>query len=57
MLTMYGHNLDKNGKPVWYRATWQKQGEGVREIAYVSKDKGKSWQPDFDILFLRRRQL
>ncbi|MGA9856164.1 MAG: hypothetical protein WBR29_12920 [Gammaproteobacteria bacterium] len=54
VLTMYGHNLDKNSNPVWYRATWQMQGQGVREIAYLSNDKGRSWQPDFDILFLHR---
>jgi len=55
VLTMLGHNLDKSGKPVWYRATWQRQGKGVRETAYISHDGGKSWQRDFDILFKKHR--
>lgn len=55
-LTMRGNNLDKDAKPVWYRATWTRQRTGVRETAFISKDGGRSWRPDFDILFARIRQ-
>lgn len=55
ILTMYGRGTDSNSKQVVYRATWQPQGTGVREIAYFSKDGGKTWKPDFDILFVRHR--
>lgn len=43
----------KDGSRVWYRVTWNPQDGGVREIAHTSKDAGKSWQPAFDILFVR----
>ncbi len=52
VLTMTATTLDGDGKPVRHRATWQAQGKGVREIAWSSKDDGKTWGQDFDILFL-----
>ena len=33
------------------RATWEPQGDGVREIATVSTDGGRQWKPLFDIVF------
>jgi hypothetical protein len=53
VLTMSGDNLGKGGKRIWYRVTWKPQAEGVREIALTSKDAGRSWQPAFDILFVK----
>ena len=58
VLTMSGDNLGKDGKRVWYRVSWKRQsgsGAGVRETAVTSKDGGKSWQPAFDILFVKER--
>ena len=58
VLTMSGDNLDQNGKRVWYRVSWKQQTTGkagVRETAVTSKDGGKSWQPAFDILFVKVR--
>ncbi|MGA7540138.1 MAG: hypothetical protein WBW93_15390 [Steroidobacteraceae bacterium] len=52
---MSGNNLGKDGKRVWYRATWQRQGSGVRETAVASKDGGSSWRSAFDIRFVRDR--
>lgn len=53
VLTMSGSDLGKDGKRVWYRVTWNPQDGGVREIAHTSKDGGRSWQPAFDILFVK----
>ncbi len=33
------------------RATWEPQGDGVRETAVVSTDGGHQWKPLFDIMF------
>jgi hypothetical protein len=33
------------------RATWEPQGDGVRETAVVSTDGGHEWKPLFDIVF------
>lgn len=58
VLTMSGDNLDKDGKRAWHRVSWKQQTTGkvgVRETAFLSKDGGKSWQPDFDILFVKDR--
>ena len=54
VLTMSGSNLGDDGKRVWYRATWMRQAAGVRQTALTSKDGGKSWQPAWDILFVKR---
>lgn len=53
VLTMSGSNLDEHGERVWYRATWKLQSGGVRQTAVTSRDGGKSWQPAWDILFLK----
>ena len=55
VLTMSGNNLGRDGTRVWYRATWERQGTGVRETAVASKDGGRSWRPAFDLLFVRDR--
>lgn len=33
------------------RGTWKRVGGGVREIAIISTDGGKSWKPWFDLTF------
>lgn len=53
---MTGDNLGKDGKRVWYRVSWKQQTSGragVRETAVTSKNGGKSWQPAFEILFVK----
>ena len=42
----------KVGKPdALVRASWYRQGDGVRETAERSLDGGKTWKTQFDILF------
>jgi hypothetical protein len=58
VLTMSGDNLGNDSKRRWYRVSWKQQTTGragVRETAVTSKDGGKSWQPAFDILFVKQR--
>lgn len=43
-----------DGRTVKQRITWQPQGEAVRESALLSKDGGASWEPAFDVLFVKR---
>ncbi len=44
-----------DGKTVMQRITWKRQADGVRESAVLSKDRGKTWTPAFDVLFLKRK--
>lgn len=44
-----------NGTTVRQRISWQKQKDGVREWAVMSKDGGKTWTPAFDVVFRKRR--
>jgi hypothetical protein len=53
VLTMSGSNLDEHGERVWYRAAWKPQSGGVRQTAFTSKNGGRSWQPAWDILFVK----
>jgi hypothetical protein len=58
VLAMSGDNLGTDGKRIWYRVVWKRQTTGkagVRETAITSKDGGKSWQPAFDILFVKEQ--
>ncbi|MGN6519854.1 MAG: hypothetical protein ACTHK2_10570 [Dokdonella sp.] len=43
-----------NGSTVLQRITWKTQGTEVRESAVVSKDRGATWTPAFDMLFRKR---
>lgn len=54
-LTLVGSNLDSHGKPETIKGIWKRQGDGVRETAYISRDDGKTWGDYFDILFLPHR--
>ncbi len=51
MLTLEGSEMSNNHKQELIRGTWLPQLDGVRETAYISKDGGKTWSIDFDILF------
>ena len=54
-LTLEGSSLGKDDRPVLIRGTWKVQGNSVRETAYSSKDGGKTWDMEFDILFKPHR--
>jgi hypothetical protein len=43
--------IDHGDHDATIRVSWEKQGDGVREVARKSHDGGTSWQPLFDILF------
>jgi hypothetical protein len=47
--------IDHSDHDARVRASWEKQADGVREIARKSHDGGKSWQPLFDIVFRPHR--
>jgi hypothetical protein len=53
-LVLEGEVHLKDGTSVMQRITWQSQDKGVRESAVLSKDGGKTWEPAFDVLFLKR---
>lgn len=55
-LTLQGRETLADGKQELIRGVWKPQLDGVRETAYVSKDGGKTWSVDFDILFKRHRE-
>lgn len=44
----------KDGSSVLQRITWKTERVGVRETAVLSKDRGKTWSPAFDVLFRKR---
>ena len=54
-LVLEGEVHLKDGTAVTQRITWKVQDNGVREFAVVSKDKGKTWAPAFDVLFLKHK--
>jgi len=54
-LTLQGIKTLVDGKRELIRGVWKPQLNAVRETAYVSKDGGKTWTMDFDILFKRHR--
>jgi hypothetical protein len=52
-LTLEGTMHFRNGKSSQQRITWKVTGGGVRESSAMSKDGGKTWEPAFDVLFLK----
>ena len=50
-LVLEGESHAKNGSTVVQRITWERRGAAVRESALLSRDRGKTWQPAFDVLF------
>jgi hypothetical protein len=55
-LIMEGEVHLKNGTSIMQRITWKAQDKGVRESAVLSKDRGKTWEPAFDVLFLKHHK-
>lgn len=53
-ITLEGEQIDAKGKHR-VRASWEPQGDDVRETATASEDGGTSWKPVFDILFRRHK--
>jgi hypothetical protein len=54
-LVLEGEVHLNDGRSIMQRITWKAQGKGVRESAVLSKDRGKTWTPAFDVLFLKRK--
>lgn len=52
-MVLSGSELTAGGRK-HLRAVWQPAEGGVREIAEISTDQGRSWAPLFDIVFRRR---
>jgi hypothetical protein len=55
VLTLEGTMHFRNGTSLPQRVTWKAAGGGVRESSVISKDGGKTWEPAFDVLFLKHR--
>jgi hypothetical protein len=45
------NGIDHGDSDAMIQVGWEPQGDGVREIALKSHDRGKHWQPLFDIVF------
>lgn len=50
-MTLTATDYQSAGGPSLLRGIWYRQGDGVRETAVRSTDGGKTWKPEFDILF------
>lgn len=50
-MTLTATDYQSAGGPSLLRGIWYIQGDGVRETADRSFDGGKTWKPEFDILF------
>jgi hypothetical protein len=54
-MLLAGRDQTEDGKQRHVRGTWQAVPGGVREIATVSTDGGKTWTPWFDLMFRPHR--
>ncbi|MEO8550071.1 MAG: hypothetical protein ABI678_08855 [Kofleriaceae bacterium] len=54
-VTMEGEYHSAAGKTFKTRITWKTEGAGVRESSVSSKDGGKTWEPNFDVLFKKHK--
>jgi hypothetical protein len=52
-LTLEGSSHARSGKELLQKIVWKADGKGVRESSVMSKDSGKTWEPAFDVLFLK----
>jgi hypothetical protein len=51
-MTLTAPDWDAKGKPSLLKGVWSRESDGaVRETAVRSTDGGKTWQPEFDIIF------
>jgi hypothetical protein len=53
VLNLEGEMHTRDGRTLKQRITWKAEGKGVRESSVMSKDGGKTWEPAFDVLFLK----
>ena len=53
-MVLSGSYRAKSGEETLVRGTWKPAGDIVRETAFTSTDRGKTWKPWFDLLFRRR---
>lgn len=53
-IVLTGSTVDDKGETL-HRVSWEVVSDGVRETATQSRDGGKTWQPDFDIVFRKRQ--
>jgi hypothetical protein len=54
-VVLTGRYLDNTGRPMVIRGSWWPVPAGVRELAEVSSDDGRSWKSDFDLIFRPHR--
>jgi len=54
-VTMEGEYHSGKGTKVLNRITWKAEGANVRESSVLSKDNGKTWEPNFDVLFKKHK--
>lgn len=43
-----------DGGTVLQRITWRAEGDAVRETAVLSRNRGQTWEPAFDVIFRKR---
>ena len=55
-LTLEGEMHGKDGKAWLQRISWKAEDKGVHEWAVRSGDGGKTWEPAFDVHFLKHRR-
>jgi hypothetical protein len=55
VLTLQGETHLRDGRTVNTRISWKAEGNGVRETGVSSKDGGKTWEPYFNVLFVKHR--
>jgi len=53
-IVLTGSTVDDKGETL-HRVSWEAVSDGVRETATQSKDGGKTWQADFDIVFRKHQ--
>jgi hypothetical protein len=53
VLTLQGETHLRDGRIIGQRITWKAEGKGVRETGVSSKDGGKTWDPYFNVLFVK----
>jgi hypothetical protein len=53
-VTLEGETHLRDGKTTNMRITWRAEGAAVREFAMFSTDRGKKWEPAFDVTFKRK---
>ncbi len=53
VLDLEGEMHLQSGKTIRQHITWKAEGTGVRETGVLSKDGGKTWEPYFNVLFVK----